>query len=69
MVWNCGGLGGPATISQLKESPRLYLPDVIFLYETKQPVGFIGIVCKKLRFETRWDTCDPVGKKGGLMVA
>lgn len=69
LVWNCRGLEGPATISQLKESSRLYLIDVIFLCETKQLVGFIGIMCKKLSFGTRWDTCDPVSKKRGLMVA
>lgn len=69
LAWNCMGLEGPATISQLKESSRLYLPDIYFLCETKQSKGFVGAVSRKLRFGNRWDTCDPIGKKRGLMVA
>lgn len=69
LAWNCRGLGRSATISQLKESSRLYLPDVYFLCETKQSRGFVGSVCQKLRLGNWWDTWDPVGKKGGLMVA
>lgn len=63
------GLERPATISQLKESSRLYLPDIYFLYETKQSKGFVETVSRKLRFGNRWDTYDPIGKKGGLIVA
>lgn len=68
MAWNCRGLGGPSTISQLKESIRLYLADVIFVCENKQTKGFIGTVCKKLRFGNRWEVREPRGKKGGLLI-
>lgn len=69
LTWNCRGLGGPSTISQLKESMRLTLPDVVLLCETKQPSGFVGTVCRKLNFETRWEVNAPIGKKGGMLVA
>lgn len=49
LTWNCRRLGGPFTISQLKESTRLHLLYLIFIYETKQAKGFLGIVCKKLK--------------------
>lgn len=69
LAWNCRGLGGPATISQLKKLLRLYLPEVYFLCETKQSRDFVWNVSKQLRLGNRWDTCDPIGKKEGLMVA
>lgn len=34
-VWNCRGLRGASTISQLKESVRFHLPDFVFVCETK----------------------------------
>lgn len=51
IAWNCKGLEGPSTISQLKELIRLNLHDLIFVCETKQSTGYVGIVCKKLRYE------------------
>lgn len=66
LAWNCRGLGGPSTVSQLKESIRLSLPDIIFLCKTKQSRGYVGSVCKKLKFGNRWETSDPVGRKGGV---
>lgn len=44
MVWNCKGMGGPSTIAQLKESIRLHLRDVVFVWETKRARGFMGTV-------------------------
>lgn len=67
--WNCKGLGRTSAVSQLKESIRHNLPDLVCLSETKNSSGFVGSVCKKLKFGKNWDTYDPVGKKGGLMVA
>lgn len=67
--WNYRGLGGPSTFCQLKESIRLNFPDLVFLSETKNSSGFVGSVCKKLKFGKNWDTYDPIGKKEGLMEA
>lgn len=69
LSWNCRGLGGPFTVSQLKESVRLNLPDMIFLCESKQYKGFIGTVCKRLKFGNKWEVREPIGRKGGMMVA
>lgn len=69
LSWNCRVLGGPSTIPQLKESIRLNLPEVLFICETKQSWNFAQTVCKNLRFGNIWDTVEPVGKSGGLLVA
>lgn len=69
MSWNYRGLWGPSIVSQLKESLRLNLPDVVFLSETKQSRGYVGTVCKKLRYENRWELSNLVGRKGGMLVA
>lgn len=62
-------MGGPFTIAQLKKSISLHLPNVIFVRETKQASGFMGIVCKKLKFGNKWEVRDPIGRKGGLLLA
>lgn len=67
--WNCRGLGGTSTISQLKESMRFYLPDLLFICEIKQKSGFVKTVCRNLRLENRWDVVEAEGKRGGLLVA
>lgn len=69
MARNYREIGGSSTIFQLKESIRLSLPDLIFVCETKQSRGFMGTVCKKLKFGSRWVTRDPVSRKGGMLVA
>lgn len=63
LSWNCRGMGEPFTIPQLKESIQLNLPYLVFLCETKQKLGFVGTVCKKLRFGNRWEEVESVGKK------
>lgn len=67
--WIYRGLGGPSTIPQLEESLRLYLPDLLFLCETKQSSCFIKSKCKSLSLGKNWDVVEPVGKKGGMFVA
>lgn len=62
-------MGGPSTISQLKESIRLNLPELIFICETKQSNNFIKIVYENLKYRKRWDTVEPVGRRGGMLVA
>lgn len=69
LAWNCRGIGGPSTISQLKESIRLNFPGIIFICETKQSKGFMGTVCKKLKFGKRWMVIDPIGRKRGMLAA
>lgn len=69
LSWNCRGLGGTSTVSQLRASLRLNLPDIIFLCETKQPCSFVAKVISKLHFNDRWDTVEPDGRKGGMLVA
>lgn len=69
ILWNCIKLGGPTTISLLKESIRLYLLDIVFICETKQSKGILGTVCKRLRFGDIWIVQDPIGRKGGILVA
>lgn len=66
--WNCRGLGGPSTISQLKESQRLYTPDITFLCETKRGSSFVERTTKKLQLNERWAVNEPKGKKGGMLV-
>lgn len=41
---------------------------MIFICETKQNSKFVQIVCKNLRFGNRWDTVEPIGKSGELLV-
>lgn len=66
--WNCRGLGGPSTISQLKEELRIHQPDIVFLYETKKKKGFVQSVCKKLKYQSRSLVVDPSGLSGGLLL-
>lgn len=68
LSWNCRGLGEASTISQLKESQRLYLPDMTFVCETKQKSSFVKTVCRKLKCKENWEVVDPIGKKGGLLL-
>lgn len=53
----------------VKEYIRFHFPDVIFLCETKQSRGFIGTVCKKLKFGNKWVASVLVSQKGGELVA
>lgn len=68
MAWNCRELGGPSTISKLKEFIRLNLPNIIFLSETKQKMGFVKTVCKILKCRKRWETIELVGRSEGMFV-
>lgn len=69
MAWNCRGMGGTSTISQLNESIRVHLPELVFICETKQSRGSMGIVSKRLKFENIWEVRDPIGKKEGMLIA
>lgn len=69
MSWNCRGLGSPSTIPQLKESLRLFKPELRFICETKRKTGFVRTVCKQLGWEDRWVAVDPIGRSGGLLFS
>lgn len=66
LTWNSRGLGGPSTISQLKESQRLYHPNMTFECETMQKSSFVKTVCRNLKCRNNWEVVDPIGKAGGL---
>ncbi|CAI9098917.1 OLC1v1035649C1 [Oldenlandia corymbosa var. corymbosa] len=63
-----GGLGSSSIVSQLKESYRLYKPELVFWCETKRKGGFVKLVGKKLGFDTRWCMVDLVGLSGGMAL-
>lgn len=65
LSWNCRDLGGPSTISQLKESLRTNLLDLIVYVRLSKLNQFIKTVCKNLKYGQRWDTVEPVSKSGG----
>lgn len=57
-----------STVSQLKESIRLFKPELMFVSETKRKKGFVGTVCKKLGWGDRWFVVDPIGRSGRLLL-
>ncbi|KAK6120408.1 hypothetical protein DH2020_045888 [Rehmannia glutinosa] len=61
-------MGGPSTVSQVKESWRLLRPDLFFLCETKRKKGFVKTVARQLRVDQNWFCVEPQGKSGGLFL-
>lgn len=68
LAWNCRGLSGTSIVSQLKESLRLFEPELTFLSETKRKRGFVSTVCKQVGWGDRWHVVNPLGMSGGLLV-
>lgn len=68
LSWNCRGLGGAFTISQLKESQRINLLDMVFMCKTKQKASFINTVSRKMKCKKNWEVVEPVLKSGGLFL-
>ncbi|GER44450.1 hypothetical protein STAS_21352 [Striga asiatica] len=68
ILWNCRGLGGPSTVSQLKDAIRIHLPCFISISETKRNKFFTNTVFKKLGFADRRYTVEPEGSSGGLLL-
>lgn len=68
LSYNCRRLEGAYTISQLKESQRLYLSDMTVVCETKQKSSFVKTVCGKLKCKENWGVVNLISKKGGLQL-
>lgn len=68
LAWNCRGIGGNSTVSQLKESIRFHNPDIIFLSETKQSIEIMQKDGKQLKCEDRWLVKESIGRKRGMFV-
>ncbi|CAA0831590.1 Unknown protein, partial [Striga hermonthica] len=62
------GLGGPSTVSQLRESIRTHHPSFTFISETKNKSSFVKSVVKKMGFDHRFAIVDPQGQSGGLLL-
>ncbi|CAA0833295.1 Unknown protein, partial [Striga hermonthica] len=67
-VWNYRGLGGPSTVSQIRETIRSHHPIFTFLFETKKSFAFVKTVVRRLGFEDRFSVVDPQGLRGGLLL-
>ncbi|GER52284.1 non-LTR reverse transcriptase [Striga asiatica] len=68
ILWNCRGLGGPSTVSQLKDSIRIHHPNFMFLSELKKQKDFVKTICVKLGYKDRLVAVDPIGISGGLVL-
>ena len=66
-VWNCRGLGQRLTVRRLKEMQRLYLPDMLFLIETKQKNDYVRDIGVYLGYD-HMILVPPEGLSGGLVV-
>ncbi|CAA0806346.1 Unknown protein, partial [Striga hermonthica] len=62
------GLGGPSTVSQIRESCRTHHPAFVFLSKTKKQAGFVKTVVRKLGFDNRCLIVNPIGSSGGLLL-
>lgn len=58
---NCRDLGGPSTLSQLKEELHTASQILFFFCETKKKKAFVQAVTKKLKGERRWEIVDREG--------
>lgn len=67
IVWNCQGIGGPLTVSSLKEQVRLQAPDIVVLLETKNNAYRYGWLQKQLGMNFL-HVVAPKGLSGGLCM-
>ena len=67
LSWNCQGVGNTPTVRHLQEIQGQYLPEIIFLSETKNKRRYMESVAEKLGFHDLY-TVEPIGRSGGLAV-
>lgn len=67
LVWNCQGVGGPLTVSSLKEQTKLHTPDMVMLLETKTRSCRYGYLRKVLGMDFM-HAVDAKGVSGGLCL-
>ncbi|BFG29604.1 hypothetical protein CerSpe_158780 [Prunus speciosa] len=67
LVWNCQGIGGPLTVSSLKEQVRLQAPGIVLLLETKNKAYRYGWLKKQLGFNFM-HVVEPRGLSGGFCM-
>ena len=67
LSWNCQGLGNTPTVRHLQEIHGQYLPEIIFLSETKSGRRYMESIVEKLGFHNLISV-DARGKSGGLAV-
>ncbi|CAA0841624.1 Unknown protein, partial [Striga hermonthica] len=61
-------LGGPSTISQMRELIKTHHPHFFFLFETKKQKSFVKSIGKKLGYDDRVAIVNPMGLSGGLAL-
>lgn len=65
--WNCQGVGNTLTVRHLRDIYGQYIPEVVFLNETKNGRDYLENLCSNMRYFNLW-TVDPVGIGGGLAL-
>ncbi|CAA0838482.1 Unknown protein, partial [Striga hermonthica] len=61
-------LGGPSTISQIRETIKAHHPVFFLFLKQKKKNGFVKSVVRKLNCDDRIAIVDPVGLSGGLLL-
>ena len=67
LIWNCQGIGGTLTVSNLLEQNRIHTPDMVILLETKNKSSRYVYLKKKLGLEYI-QVVEPKGIGGGLCI-
>lgn len=65
--WNCQGVGNTLTVRHLRDIYGQYIPEVVFLSETKNKRDYLENVCGHLGYHDLW-TVEPEGIGGGLAL-
>ncbi|CAA7017886.1 unnamed protein product [Microthlaspi erraticum] len=65
-VWNCRDLGQCLTVRRLKEIHRVYLPDMLFLVETKKVDDYVRDIGSQLGYD-QMKIVSPQGLSGEFL--